>query len=325
MKYLKKSLPLLSTKRCSRDPDEMNGPDFSAARAEKDHKAAARKGIDTIGKNLQNVDNLSPEAAAIVGSRLPGLVKGGIDSPDDLTRLQTAAKTAKASISKQLPGNEAGNEQAPEVLKEALLYFEQIETALQEALTKLKAEAAKDPKNKKLAGVITNLNRSIREIGTLKEAAKIDMLALEAFIAQGGVAGPLAERVAAIAKGELGTQEGLAANKYLGGGNTKETAWCAGFVNWVLEQAGAKGTGSLMARSFTGQSGYGHVGIKIGNTVIAGNSKDAVSEETVGRFSDFNTVANVDAGNLTSVGTPGKAPEIAIVTKKRSVKNRNEA
>lgn len=29
-----------------------------------------------------------------------------------------------------------------------------------------------------------------------------------------------------------------------------ETAWCAAFVNWVLEKAGKEGTGRLNARSF---------------------------------------------------------------------------
>jgi uncharacterized protein (TIGR02594 family) len=32
--------------------------------------------------------------------------------------------------------------------------------------------------------------------------------------------------------------------------SSEEVAWCASFVNWVLEQAGLKGTGNPMARSF---------------------------------------------------------------------------
>jgi len=85
------------------------------------------------------------------------------------------------------------------------------------------------------------------------------------------------------------------------------TAWCAGYVNSSLAQAGLEGTGSNMARSFmnwgTGVSDprkgdlavfsrgdpkgpYGHVGFfegydKDGNIIVlGGNQNDAVSRQT---------------------------------------------
>lgn len=85
------------------------------------------------------------------------------------------------------------------------------------------------------------------------------------------------------------------------------TAWCAGYVNASLAQAGMQGTGSNMARSFmnwgTGVSDprkgdiavfsrgdpkgpYGHVGFfegydKDGNIIVlGGNQNDAVSRQT---------------------------------------------
>jgi len=85
------------------------------------------------------------------------------------------------------------------------------------------------------------------------------------------------------------------------------TAWCAGYVNSSLAQAGMQGTGSNMARSFmnwgTGVSDprkgdiavfsrgdpkgpYGHVGFfegydKDGNIIVlGGNQNDAVSRQT---------------------------------------------
>lgn len=72
----------------------------------------------------------------------------------------------------------------------------------------------------------------------------------------------LRERVKAIAFAELGQaevpgakahnkriQEYLAASGFKPG-EPDETSWCAAFVNWSLEQAGIKGTGSGLARSF---------------------------------------------------------------------------
>ena len=67
-----------------------------------------------------------------------------------------------------------------------------------------------------------------------------------------------------IAEGELGVREirgrrhNLRILQYLKtalnlgnwGRNRDETAWCAAFVNWCLEQAGEKGTYHALARSF---------------------------------------------------------------------------
>lgn len=81
-----------------------------------------------------------------------------------------------------------------------------------------------------------------------------------------------------------------------------DTSWCACFVNWVLLQAGIKGTGNLMARSFLNigtpttmpeagdivvlwriakDSPWGHVGFFISETahtvfLLAGNTDGRV-------------------------------------------------
>jgi uncharacterized protein (TIGR02594 family) len=63
-----------------------------------------------------------------------------------------------------------------------------------------------------------------------------------------------------IAEAELGTR-GLPGAKnnnprvleYLscvGSATTDETAWCSGFVNWVMKKTGIKGTGNALARSW---------------------------------------------------------------------------
>jgi uncharacterized protein (TIGR02594 family) len=77
-----------------------------------------------------------------------------------------------------------------------------------------------------------------------------------------------------------------------------ETPWCSAFVNWCLEQAGIKGTGSALARSwldwgqaidtprrgcivvFSREKVFGHVGFYLDETeteikVLGGNQQDA--------------------------------------------------
>jgi uncharacterized protein (TIGR02594 family) len=124
-----------------------------------------------------------------------------------------------------------------------------------------------------------------------------------------------------IARGELGTHE-TAGKKatpriveyFKAAGSpvvSDEIAWCSAFVNWVMEQAGHRGTHSLSARSWLtwGQSAkpqpgavmvfkrgsdwQGHVCFYIGETrshyrVIGGNQGNKVSETTIpkARFLD---------------------------------------
>ena len=80
--------------------------------------------------------------------------------------------------------------------------------------------------------------------------------------------------------------------------STDEVPWCASFVNWCLQRAGIKGTGSAAALSFMGYGtpseprlgaivvlsrspGLGHVGFWAGERttevrLLSGNHKDAV-------------------------------------------------
>ena len=102
----------------------------------------------------------------------------------------------------------------------------------------------------------------------------------------------------AIAKRELGTEEIIGGSnsrieEYLrttGKNTTDETPWCSAFVNWVMSQAGYKGTNSALARSwadwgdpvapgtlgsivvFTRGKG-GHVGFCVGYDSRTGNIK----------------------------------------------------
>jgi uncharacterized protein (TIGR02594 family) len=115
-----------------------------------------------------------------------------------------------------------------------------------------------------------------------------------------------------IAKAELGTKEIKGAKKnctrileYLktvGEFKTDETAWCSAFANWVMQQAGIRGSGRATARSWLhwgygthhpeygcivvferGNSTWqGHVAFYIGQEgkhilVLGGNQGDAVS------------------------------------------------
>ena len=92
-----------------------------------------------------------------------------------------------------------------------------------------------------------------------------------------------------------------------------ETAWCSSFVNWVMTQAGIKGTNSAAARSWKdwGQkldkpaygcigvhikpNGYGHVGFIVGKTEngylvsLGGNQNDSVKHTAYSKnfFQDF--------------------------------------
>lgn len=97
------------------------------------------------------------------------------------------------------------------------------------------------------------------------------------------------------------------ARRYIGGNPTgRSRLWCARFMNFVLQRAGHKGTGSDMARSFAGygqrisgpqvgaiavmsRRGGGHVGVVSGidangnPIVISGNHGHRVAEATYSR------------------------------------------
>lgn len=86
-----------------------------------------------------------------------------------------------------------------------------------------------------------------------------------------------------IAKNEVGTTEWKAADKYfyeLGQKiSTKNTPWCAAFVNWVLMKSGLPGSNSNLAKSFINWEWNGHVGIKTWpNQVVHWNSWNKVKE-----------------------------------------------
>ena len=98
------------------------------------------------------------------------------------------------------------------------------------------------------------------------------------------------------------------ARRYIGGNPTSRgSLWCARFMNMVLQQAGYRGTGSDMARSFASygqrvsgpqvgaiavmgrRGGGGHVGVVSGidaqgnPIVVSGNNGNRVREAPVSR------------------------------------------
>ena len=104
-----------------------------------------------------------------------------------------------------------------------------------------------------------------------------------------------------VAEGELGVRE-LAGGRHtlrildylktalnLGkwGRNRDETAWCAAFVNWCLEQAGYQGTDHALARSFIHWGSP--CGLRLGAIVVIRNSrhKDVSTGSRVGYHVGF--------------------------------------
>lgn len=91
------------------------------------------------------------------------------------------------------------------------------------------------------------------------------------------------EKISQIALSQLWTSEkNWWADKYLKdlgytNLNSRNTPWCAAFVNWALMQAGYKWTWWLSAKEFIWESGYGHVWIKLGDKLLWWNQWNKVS------------------------------------------------
>ncbi len=90
------------------------------------------------------------------------------------------------------------------------------------------------------------------------------------------------EKFTQIALSQLGTTEfNWWADKYLSWHwkwlNSRNTPWCAAFVNWTLTQAWYKWTWWLSAKEFIWESGYGHVWIKLWDKLLWWNQWNKVS------------------------------------------------
>lgn len=84
------------------------------------------------------------------------------------------------------------------------------------------------------------------------------------------------------------------------GGQSDETAWCSSFVNWVMKQAGIRGTGSAAAKSWLtwGESRSHRPGAVVVIKRIVGRSPVTTSGYHVGFFVSGNgTTITLLGGN----------------------------
>ncbi|MDD3145622.1 MAG: hypothetical protein PHV23_05975 [Candidatus Gracilibacteria bacterium] len=135
------------------------------------------------------------------------------------------------------------------------------------------------------------------------------------------------EKISQIALSQLGTSEkNGGADKYLkdlgyNNLNSRNTPWCAAFVNWTLMQAGYKGTGGLSAKEFIGESGYGHVGIKLGDKLLGGNQGNKVSLMNINKqISGYAIPTSEGLKVIKPAGNKNTIPDGAIVVFDRNTK-----
>ncbi|MDD3793747.1 MAG: hypothetical protein PHI37_02960 [Candidatus Gracilibacteria bacterium] len=134
------------------------------------------------------------------------------------------------------------------------------------------------------------------------------------------------EKFTQIALSQLGTSEkNGGADKYLSGYgnglNSRNTPWCAAFVNWTLTQAGYKGTGGLSSKEFIGESGYGHVGIKLGDKLLGGNQGNKVSLMNINKpISGYAIPTSEGLKVVKPAGDKKDIPDGAILVFDRNVK-----
>ncbi len=297
----------------------------NALRPKGNPRRQAQTGIDQINKNLGSIDQISPEAGNLIGNKLPQMVKNGIKNPADLARMSRSAREAEQSIRTQLDKSEGNNEISAETTRNALDYIAEINTILDKSYTEIQTKLQEDPNNAGLKTVAKALFDTKTNMRDLEDAIKENPNYLATITQQEGSTGDLARRVAQIAEGKIGMQEGTTEADSFNGVDTNKTPWCRAFVNAVIREAGGDAGDSLMAREATGQGGSGHIGIKVGNRVIAGNSADRVRYESASKFTEYNTIDNLNNGVKTSLGPVSGAPEIAIVTKGRGSNNKSEA
>lgn len=143
---------------------------------------------------------------------------------------------------------------------------------------------------------------------------------------------PWLERMRHIALSQLGIHERTGqANKYFseagfGKLDARNVPWCAAFVNWVLQKSGYQGTDSLAAKSFIKWSGFGHVGIKLGDNILGWNQRNKVSlmpirKQIVGYAIPTDSWLKIHQG----VVPKDRVPDGAIIVYDRSRKNRQFA
>ncbi|NCP67611.1 hypothetical protein GW756_05060 [bacterium] len=307
--------------RVPEGPEQSEQMQGAEVQAPVDHAAVAREGMREANAQIRHIGTLSPEAGQIVGQELPRLVSGGIDSADQAAALGAAAAQAREEITRQMNADPESDENNPEVTPEAyqevMDYFTEIEAQMAAAQAVLQEQVEANPDNEYLADQLESFEGMMTEVSRLRTDASEDLSVLQQRAAEGGVTGPLAQRLAAVAQDEVGqaTSDAEGNAKYTPGGT--DQPWCADFVNYCLEEAGGQGTGSSMAKSFTAESGSGHVAVVVDDSgaTVGGNEGDAVSDEGhVDRFEKVISAEDVSAGNFedTRSVTEAKAGDIAV-------------
>lgn len=280
-----------------------------------DPAQVAREGMRGVNAQIDHIGELSPAASQIIGEQLPSMIGRGLNSPADAARLGEAADEARTTITAQLAEDGAeAHDYPPEAYAEVTAWLDEVQTQMAAAQVELAAQVEAHPDNAELAQQKRAFDSMVTEVSQLQTTSSNDLSTLEQQALEGGVTGPLATRLAQVAQGEVGAANSDAEGnaKYSGG---VDQPWCADFVNYCLQEAGGKGTGSSMAQSFVQGEGKGHVAIVAtadggtiggneGNAVKAGGNassfEKAISAEDVsaGRFDQVKSASEAGVGDI---------------------------
>lgn len=306
-----------------RSPEEAETTKNNIAEAV-DPALLAENGMRAVNREIQHIGDLSPEAGEIVGKSLPQMLSNGINTPRDAERLGQAATDVRAEITRQMgagvEGSPEGQEYPPEAYAEVEAWLDQVQTQMEAAQAVLQAEVDANPDNQALTTQLEAFQDAVTAVADLRTDASTDLGILAQHATEGGTTGPLAERLAQVATGEVGlvNSDAEGNSKYTPGG--VDQPWCADFANWCLEQAGGKGTGSSMAQSFVQGEGLGHVAIVVNEngTTVGGNEGNAVSNGgNANRFQQAISADDVSAGNFGAVKSASEAGVGDIVVRSR--------
>ena len=245
-----------------------------------------------------------------VSSMMEGLASDGdLSRVSDLKGDITDSVAGAEVVSDQLTAQEreAALTQRAEVEAALAEYLAAVVQAYQTVAAEAAAQAGDNPEAQAHAKALQLQAGVIKQVA---EHLKTDGLAWEQELNLGGN-----EAVVAAATGELGQANNDAEGnaRYTPGG--KNQPWCADFANFVIEQAGGKGTGSSMAQSFVGGSGLGHVGILVGGKLLGGNQRNSVCYKPMPSEFKWNTAENISAGIYAP--QEGEPPEGAFIVTSR--------
>ncbi len=216
-------------------------------------------------KILKNMENGSLDVSSIEHD-LKEAFRQKPEGKDEMGGHHTEIKLGNARVEQE--------KQQEAQKKELSNYLKQIQKALIENAKQLKKQA-KDSGNNELLKEAKDLEKRGKIMGALSQ--RVQNGTFDPNIPNPGqeTASGLGEKCIQTAKQYMGISEGEANKKWSGG---KDQPWCADFINGVIKEAGGKGSGSSMAKSFAGcgSSGKGHVGFYVNGQILGGNQGDTV-------------------------------------------------